>query len=133
MGATRHAGVTVVRELPVYEEIEGHHTPAAIYVSPEHLSGFPLKIAAVDAAELVGRPLADLHTHTVDELYLVVSPGLKFEVQTDETAIDVTSPASVRIPAGTRHRFVVHEAATKPCVFLGILVDTDGHGAPNVG
>ncbi len=58
-----------------------------------------------------------------------VKQPLRFDVQTDETAVEVTSPASVRIPAGTPHCFVVHEATTKPCVFPGILIDTSRHGA----
>lgn len=116
-------GVTVVRGLPNYVTIQGHHAPAALYVQPEHLEGtLALTVAAVDASELVGKPLADLHSHEVEELYLVVSPGLRFEVQTDEGSVMVDSPASVRIPAGKPHRFVIHAAATAPLPFLGILM-----------
>jgi hypothetical protein len=116
------AGVTVIESLPEAELLEGHHAPAQIYLRPEHAGGAPLTIAAADAAELVGKPLADLHRHAVDEIYLVVTPGLRFAVETDQGETMVDSPASVRVPAGTLHRFVVHEAKTAPCPFLGILL-----------
>lgn len=120
--ARTEAGVTVVEALPEQEVLEGHHAPADIYLRPEHAGGAGLTIAAADAAELVGRPLADLHRHAVDEVYLVVTPGLRFAVETDEGEVIVDSPASVRVPAGRLHRFVVHEATTAPCPFLGILL-----------
>lgn len=115
------AGVTVVEELPQSQLIEGHHAPAEIYLRPEE-AGAPLTIAAADASTLVGRPLADLHRHQVDEIYLVVTPGLRFAVETDQGSVTVESPASVRVPAGILHRFVVHDAQTSPCPFLGILL-----------
>jgi mannose-6-phosphate isomerase-like protein (cupin superfamily) len=120
--ARTEAGVTVVESLPESEVLEGHHAPASIYLRPEHAGGAPLTIAAADAAELVGKPLADLHRHAVDEVYLVVTPGLRFAVETDQGEVMVDSPASVRVPAGTLHRFVVHEAKTSPCPFLGLLL-----------
>lgn len=119
-------GLQVVEGLPRHERMPGHHAPAPIYLGPEDVPGLPIKVAAVDASELVGTPLSDLHQHAVDEIYLVVTPGLRFEVETDRGSIDVRSPASVRIPAGTPHRFVVHEAAVSPCPFLGILIEPAG-------
>jgi hypothetical protein len=116
-------GLSVVSGLPRYEEMPGHHAPAAIYLGPEDAPGLPVRIAAADASTLVGESLAELHTHDVDEIYLVVTPGLRFEVETDRGSISATSPTSVRIPAGTPHRFVVREATVSPCPLLGILVE----------
>jgi mannose-6-phosphate isomerase-like protein (cupin superfamily) len=115
--------ITVMSDLPHYEQIEGHHQPAAIYLSNEDHPGVPVRIAAVDASRLVGQPLADLHRHACDEIYLVVSPGLKFAVETMDGTIEITSPASVRIPAGLLHRFLVRDVTVAPCVFLGILLE----------
>jgi quercetin dioxygenase-like cupin family protein len=116
-------GLSVVEDLPREEAMEGHPAPASIYLAPEDAPGVPVKVAAVDAAELVGKALTELHTHDVDEIYLVVTPGLEFAVETDEGSVEVSSPASVRIPAGTPHRFVVREAEVAPCPFLGILLE----------
>jgi mannose-6-phosphate isomerase-like protein (cupin superfamily) len=119
-------GLSVNEGLPRQVAIPGHHGPADMYLSPEDAAGVTFTVAAVDAATLVGKPLADLHSHDVDEIYLVVTPGLRFEVETDRGSVEVRSPASVRIPAGTRHRFVVREAAVAPCPFLGILLHGSG-------
>ena len=116
------AGVTLVDGLPEYEKIEGHHAATEIFLRPEHAAGAPLTIAAADASKLVGKPLADLHRHDCDEVYLVVTPGLQFEVETDLGSVMVESPASVHVPAGRLHRFVVHEATVSPLPFLGILL-----------
>jgi mannose-6-phosphate isomerase-like protein (cupin superfamily) len=101
----------------------GHPAPAEIYLGPEDVEGLPIKVAAVDASQLVGKPLTELHRHRVDEIYLVVTPGLRFDVETDAETVAVRSPASVRIPAGTPHRFVVRQADASPCPLLGILVE----------
>ena len=115
--------VSVVEELPREERMPGHRAPARIYLGPDDVEGLPIKVAAVDASQLVGKPLTELHQHDVDEIYLVVTPGLRFDVETDAETVSVRSPASVRIPAGTPHRFLVREAEHSPCPFLGILVE----------
>jgi mannose-6-phosphate isomerase-like protein (cupin superfamily) len=120
------SGLGVVEDLPREERLPGHPAPAQIYLGPEDVEGLPIKVAAVDAAELVGKPLTELHRHDVDEIYLVVTPGLRFDVETDVETVSVRSPASVRIPAGTPHRFLVREAAVSPCPFLGILLEGGG-------
>jgi mannose-6-phosphate isomerase-like protein (cupin superfamily) len=117
------AGVVVDEALPRLEPMPGHHAPASIYLSPEDDPKVSVRVAAVDASSLVGEPLSDLHTHDVDEIYLVVTPGLAFDVETDRGSVHVTSPASVRIPAGRPHRFVVREASSSPCPLLGILLE----------
>lgn len=122
MSAMAAAGVTVTGDLPQMEQLEGHHTPTEIYLRPSQAAGTPVTIAAADASQLVGRPLAALHRHDVDEVYLVVTPGLLFEVETEEGSVMVESPASVHVPAWLLHRFVVHEAAVSPLPFLGILL-----------
>ena len=119
------AGLIVADGLPRYEEMPGHHGPAPIYVGPEILPGVPFRVAAADAAELVDKPIADLHRHDAAEIYVVVTAGLKFEVQTEHGNVPLESPVSVLIPAGVRHRFVVREAAVAPLPFLGILVDLE--------
>jgi mannose-6-phosphate isomerase-like protein (cupin superfamily) len=116
-------GVVVTEGLPVYQEFDGHHGPAPMYLTPQTLPGTPISIAAVDAAQLVGAPHADLHLHDDhDEIYLCVTPGLRFAVELADDRLELTSPASVYIPAGVKHRLVVHEAATDTCPFLGILL-----------
>jgi mannose-6-phosphate isomerase-like protein (cupin superfamily) len=116
--------VTVVGELPRKQWMPGHPAPAQIYLGPEDVHGLPFKVAAVDASTLVGTPLTELHRHDVDEIYLVVTPGLSFDVETEAETVSVRSPASVLIPAGTLHRFLVREAEVSPCPFLGILLES---------
>jgi mannose-6-phosphate isomerase-like protein (cupin superfamily) len=129
--AQRSAGLVVTEGLPVYEEMDGHHAPVPIFLSPETLPDAPFRIAAVDAAQLIGAPHADLHVHEDhDEIYLCVTPGLRFEVETDAERIALQSPASVFIPAGVRHRLIVHEVATDTCPFLGILLDASTRDRP---
>jgi mannose-6-phosphate isomerase-like protein (cupin superfamily) len=115
--------LSVVEDLPREQRMPGHPSPAQIYLGPEDVEGLPITVAAVDAAELVGKSLTELHTHDVDEIYLVVTPGLRFDVETDAETVSVRSPASVRIAAGTPHRFLVRAAEVSPCPFLGILVE----------
>jgi mannose-6-phosphate isomerase-like protein (cupin superfamily) len=123
MSVGEHSRVSVVEGLPREERMPGHPAPAHVYLGPEDVEGLPIKVAAVDASQLVGKPLTELHRHEVDEIYLVVTPGLRFDVETDAETIPVRSPASVRIPAGTPHRFLVRASEFSPCPLLGILVD----------
>lgn len=125
MSTGENGRLVVVDDLPREELMPGHHHPARIYLGPDDVPGLPIRVAAVDASQLVGQPVANLHEHDVDEIYLVVTPGLRFEVETDAESVVVRSPASVRIPAGTPHRFIVREAEVSPCTFLGILVDME--------
>jgi quercetin dioxygenase-like cupin family protein len=121
------SGVVVTEGLPIFQAFDGHHGPAPMYVTPETIPGAPLSVAAVDAAQIVGAPHADLHLHDDhDEIYLCLTPGCRFTVELEDDAIELSSPASVMIPAGTKHRLVVHEVATETCPFLGILLDTEG-------
>lgn len=118
------SGVTVTEGLPVYREFDGHHGPAPMYLTPDTLPGTPISIAGVDAAQLVGAPHADLHLHDDHaEIYLCVTPGCRFAVELADDRIELTSPASIYIPAGVRHRLVVQEVQTDTCPFLGILLD----------
>jgi mannose-6-phosphate isomerase-like protein (cupin superfamily) len=129
MRVAERSGLTITEGLPVHEEMDGHHAPVPIYLSPQTLPGTPFRIAAVDAAQLIGAPHADPHVHEEhDEIYLCVTPGLRFEVETDEERIALCSPASVFIPAGVRHRLIVNECGTDTCPFLGILLEP---GAPS--
>jgi quercetin dioxygenase-like cupin family protein len=124
MRVAERSGLVVTEGLPVHEQMDGHHAPVPIFLSPETLPGATFRVAAVDAAGLIGAPHADPHVHEDhDEIYLCVTPGLRFEVETDGERIALSSPASVFIPAGVRHRLIVHEVATDTCPFLGILLD----------
>lgn len=124
MSVGDRSGVRVVEQLPREERMPGHPAPAQIYLGPEDVEGLPIKVAAVDASMLVGKPLTELHHHDVNEIYLVVTPGLSFDVETKAETVSVRSPASVLIPAGIPHRFVVREADVSPCPFLGILLES---------
>ena len=123
MNVAERSGVVVTEGLPVFQDFAGHHAPAPMYVTPETLPGAQFSVAAVDAAQLTGAPHADLHVHHHDELYLCVTPGCRFTVELDDDAIELTSPASILIPAGKHHRLVVHEVATDTCPFMGILME----------
>jgi mannose-6-phosphate isomerase-like protein (cupin superfamily) len=124
MNVAERSGVVVTEGLPVFQEFDGHHGPAPMFVTPQTLPGTPFSIAAVDAAQLAGAPHADLHVHDDhEELYLCVTPGLRFSVELEDDTIELESPASILIPAGVRHRLVVHEASTDTCPFLGILLE----------
>lgn len=120
--AGEQLGLLVLQDVPKYLELDGHHHPVPIYAGPEYLPGVPFHVAAVDAAQLVGKPIADLHKHDTAEVYLVLSPGLTFEIQTENGTVLLESPVSVLIPAGLQHRFVVREVSIAPCYFLGILM-----------
>ncbi len=124
MEVAQRSGLVVTQGLPVYEEMDGHHEPAPLYLTPETVPGVPFRIAVVDAAQLVGSPHADLHVHAEhDEIYLVATAGCHFTVETDRDALVLDAPASILIPAGTPHRLVVHSVTTDTCPFLGILLD----------
>lgn len=49
---------------------------------------------------------SQLHKHNVDEINLILSHGgkIKYEVQLEDEIYTVSSPATVFIPKGTRHR-----------------------------
>lgn len=124
MHVAQRSGLVITQGLPAYEEMDGHHEPVPLYVTPETLPGAPFRIAVVDAARLIGAPHADLHVHDDhDEIYLCVTDGCRFTVELADDAIELRSPATVLIPAGVRHRLVVHEVATDTCPFLGILLE----------
>lgn len=115
--------LSVTTALPRQREIEGHFAPAAIYLDGTDDAHVPVTIAAADASKLVNSPMSDLHVHACAEVYLAIAPGLRFSVETDRDTTDVTSPASVLVPAGVPHRFVVRQAPETPYVFLGVLLD----------
>jgi mannose-6-phosphate isomerase-like protein (cupin superfamily) len=124
MQLAQRSGLVITQGLPVREEMDGHHEPVPLFVTPETVPGAAFSIAVVDAARLIGAPHADLHVHDDhDEIYLVATPGLRFTVETEDDRIELESPATVSIPAGVRHRLVCHEVQTDTCPFLGILLD----------
>lgn len=124
MQVAQRSGLLITQGLPVHEEMDGHHEPVPLFLTPETCPGSAFSIAVVDAARLVGAPHADLHLHEDhDEIYFVATPGLRFTVETEEEAIELHSPATISIPAGVKHRLICHEVETDTCPFLGILLE----------
>lgn len=124
MELAQRSGLVITQGLPVYEEMDGHHEPVPLYVTPQTVPGAAFSIAVVDAARLIGAPHADLHLHEDhDEIYFVSTPGLRFTVETEDDSIELRSPATISIPAGVKHRLICHEVETDTCPFLGILLE----------
>jgi mannose-6-phosphate isomerase-like protein (cupin superfamily) len=65
-----------------------------------------LAVHFVDAENKKIDEYSELHKHSADEINLIISENgkLVYEVQLDEEIYKVTSPATVYIPKGIRHR-----------------------------
>ncbi|MEU5806204.1 cupin domain-containing protein [Streptomyces sp. NPDC004244] len=117
----------IVSELPIPLAVAGHHQPAPFYLTGDMFGGMPVQIAGGELSTLVDKPVAAPHTHDVDEIYLLVSPlpgQARIEVHLDGVLHELTSPAVMRIPAGSVHQFVTKEAAVGSYCF-GILLGSD--------
>lgn len=111
-------------ELPIPLAVGGHHQPAPFYLTADMFGGLPVQLAGGELSSLVDKPVAEPHTHDVDELYLLISPnpgGARIEVRLDGNLHELTSPAVMRIPAGSEHCFLTKEAETGSYCF-GILL-----------
>ena len=100
-------------DVPVMLTVEGHYEPTPFYLTADMFGGTPVQIAAGELSGLVGKPVADPHTHPVDEVYLFLSPnpgGCTVEILLGDKTYTVESPAVFHIPAGVRHRFVTLSA-----------------------
>lgn len=121
-------GAEIITALPVPLGVAGHREPAPFYLTSEMFGGLPFQLAGGELSALVGRPVAEPHTHDVDEIYLLVSPnpgGARIEVMLEGTRYELTSPAAMRVPAGAEHCFLTLEAE-KGSYCFGVLVGDAG-------
>ncbi|KJY47300.1 MULTISPECIES: hypothetical protein [unclassified Streptomyces] len=121
---SRTAAPEIVSDLPIPLAVAGHHQPAPFYLTADMFGGMPVQIAGGELSTLVDKPVAAPHTHEVDEIYFLVSPlpgQARIEVHLDGVLHELTSPAVMRIPAGSEHCFVTKEAAVGSYCF-GILL-----------
>lgn len=110
--------------LPVMRPVAGHLSEVPFWITADMFDGLPCEVAGGPIDHLVGRPVADPHTHAVDEVYLLLSPnrgGARIRVEVDGEQREVTSPAVVHVPAGALHRFLTLEAEPGSCCF-GVLM-----------
>jgi hypothetical protein len=123
----RPAVPVVLRDLPVFKEVGGHYAPTPFFLTSEMLGGLKFEVAGGEISDKVGKPVAAPHTHTVPEIYLLLSRepgGAVIDVFTDGEQHELVAPAAMLIPAGTLHHFVTRKA--EPGSFcLGLLL-TDG-------
>jgi hypothetical protein len=123
-GAGAGTPAEIITGLPIPLAIAGHHEPAPFYLTAEMFGGLPIQLAGGELSALVGKPVAAPHTHDVDELYLLVSPnrgGARIEVLLDGRRHELTSPAVMRVPAGSEHCFLTLEAEVGSYCF-GVLI-----------
>jgi hypothetical protein len=126
----RHAA-NVTTGLPVMRAVNGHHAGVPFYLTAAMYGGLPIEIAGGEMSGKVGQPVADTHTHDVDEIYLLLAPepgGIVIDVEIDGVVTEVAGPATIHIPAGTPHRFVTTHAVTGSYC-LGILLGAEGEPA----
>lgn len=116
-----------ITDLPRMRPVEGHHAPSPFYLTSDMFGGLDFEMAGVEISELVGRAVADAHTHTLDEIYILFSrkPGeATIEITAGDVVQRLVSPGAFLVPAGVPHRFITVEAAPGSFLF-GIL-----RGAP---
>lgn len=114
----------IVTGLPIPLATAGHHQPAPFYLTSEMFGGLPFQLAGGELSGLVGKPVAEPHTHEVDEIYLLVSPnpgGARIEVLLEGRRHELASPAAMRIPAGREHCFLTLQAEPGSYCF-GVLI-----------
>ena len=65
-----------------------------------------IAIHVIDSAQKNMLEYSLLHKHNADEINLIISDNgkLKYEIQLDDEKYKVTSPATVFIPKGVRHK-----------------------------
>ncbi|WP_037677754.1 hypothetical protein [Streptomyces griseus] len=121
---SRVTSAEIESKLPIPLAVAGHHQPAPFYLTADMFGGMPVQIAGGELSALVGKPVAEPHTHEVDEIYFLISPvpgQARIEVHLDGVRHELTSPAVMRIPAGSEHCFVTKEATVGSYCF-GILL-----------
>lgn len=103
----------IVTGLPVLVPVPGHHAPAPFYLTADMFGGLPVELAGAEITDLVGRPVAAPHRHSVPEIYFLISPhpgGARIEVVVEDTRYELVSPAVLRVPAGAEHHFLTLSA-----------------------
>jgi hypothetical protein len=104
---------TVVRDLPVFQEVGGHHAPVPFFVTAAMFGELGFEVAGGEISDKVDTPVADPHTHDIPEIYLLLAPepgGAVIDVLADGEHHELSAPAAMFIPAGTVHRFVTKKA-----------------------
>jgi quercetin dioxygenase-like cupin family protein len=118
--------------VPVLRDVAGHHRPAPFYVTSDMFAGVPVELVAAELSALADVPLADLHTHPVPEIYVLLSPvpgEAEIDVEVDGETHRLVSPATFLVPAGARHRFITRRAAPGSWC-LGVLLGGE-NATPN--
>lgn len=121
--------VEVHTDLPVAVPVAGHHQPAPFYITADMFGGVPVELAGGDITHLVGRPVADPHRHEVPEIYFLVSPnpgGARIAVTVEGQEYELSSPATLCVPAGAEHSFLTKEAEAGSYCFGLLLVGGSG-------
>lgn len=114
-----------IGDLPTFKEVAGHFHPAPFYLTDDMYGGVNVEIAGGPIDHLVGKPVAEPHTHDVPEIYLILAPekgGAKVQIDVEDEIYIVEAPATFYVPAGAKHRFLTLEA-TKGSYCLGILLN----------
>ncbi len=120
-------GQYIVRDLPQFADMPGHHRPAPSWIYPGMFPGVNIRINAADVSKMVRAPHADLHVHPDNpEIYFAVGEtrgDIVIEVQMEDEIFTVDSPFAVFIPPGTRHRFTVLKCDSTNYVFGMHIMD----------
>ena len=110
--------------LPIFKSVEGHHHQVPFYLCQENCGDIGFEIAGGKIDDLLDKEVADVHSHSVDEYYLLVSPndeGAEIEVHIDGVVTRHSSPDVIHVPAGKPHKFITRKAETGSFCF-GILM-----------
>lgn len=111
--------------LPIKKCVVGHHKDVPFFLDRTMFEGLNFEIAGGDISGLVDIPVADFHTHDVDEIYFIISPeagDAVIEIETEKGKQQYSSPATILIPAGMKHRFLTKKAV-KGSFCFGIFLD----------
>ena len=105
--------------MPVFKQVPGHRQDVPFYIHPD-VTNTQFSIAALDLGKLPEDGPVKSHQHPTDEFYIL--PDYPEEVSIKVTIdghspLFVKSPAVLRIPAGTMHRFQVINARLGQFIF----------------
>jgi hypothetical protein len=127
--------VQQVDDLPRMLAVAGHHTAAPFYLTTEMFGGLPFEMAAAELTELIDKPIADLHSHEVPEIYVLLSPepgGAEIAVSVDGETYSMVAPSALLVPAGAAHRFLT-KRAVRGSFCLGLLLHQTPESTPRRG
>lgn len=100
-------------DIPIMRTVPGHHDSAPYLITKEMFGGLPFELAGAEILNLVDKPVADMHSHDIPEIYLLVSPtyrGACIEIEFDHGVLIAESPCAIYIPSEVKHRFVTKTA-----------------------